>query len=162
MDIQIVSCSTNLLNNSLCLVMTSLCRKWTNATVWLREVTSYCPAAEEHHAGEETSNVAKQNTIKDYVSGRVNGFKLVNTLYISLRGGGTVWWRRWYPPQQNSPSRLVCTTWDKRWKQRLVCLLNCYGFLYDGKFSRRLALMKSSGTTSRVSHLKTIDFSGTI
>jgi hypothetical protein len=30
-------------------------------------------------AQEVTSNVAKQNTIKDYVSAGVNGFKLVNT-----------------------------------------------------------------------------------
>lgn len=36
--------------------------------------------------GAETSNVAKQNTIKDYVSAGVNGFKLVNTLDIGLRG----------------------------------------------------------------------------
>jgi hypothetical protein len=30
-------------------------------------------------AKEVTSNVAKHNTIKDYVSAGVNGFKLVNT-----------------------------------------------------------------------------------
>jgi hypothetical protein len=32
---------------------------------------------------DETCNVAKQNTIKDYVSAGVNGFKLVNTLDIT-------------------------------------------------------------------------------
>lgn len=52
------------------------------------DIVHFCSTGEGRG---ETSNVTKQNTIKDYVSAGVNGFKLVNTLDITWRGGGTVW-----------------------------------------------------------------------